>query len=77
MATGAELWNGNRERWRYLFNRDESIILFAWTHHGRYRDRYLAARDDPANAHLSFVRVRTPAETAALLRDAASPPKIA
>ena len=77
MITGAELWNGNRERWVYLFRRDESIILWAWTHHRKYRDRYAAAQADPANARLAFVRLRTPAETAALLRDLARGQKIA
>jgi len=67
MATGAELWNGNRERWRYLFRREESILLYAWTNHRRVRARYESARSDPANAHLTFVRLRTPDETAALL----------
>jgi len=75
MATRAELWNGNREPWSNLFRLDpeQSILLWAWTNHRRYRDRYLAAQADPANAHLTFVRVRTPADTAALLRDVASP----
>jgi adenylate kinase family enzyme len=79
MATGAELWNGNKERWRYLFKLDpeESIILWAWTSHRKYQERYLSAQADPANAHLSFVRLRSPAETAALLRELESRPKIA
>jgi adenylate kinase family enzyme len=69
MVTGAELWNGNRERWRFLFKMDpeESIILWAWTNHRKYRDRYARAQADPSNAHLSFVRLRTPAETEALV----------
>ncbi|HEX5189348.1 MAG TPA: AAA family ATPase, partial [Streptosporangiaceae bacterium] len=53
MITGAELWNGNRERWVYLFRRDESIIAWAWTQHRKYRHRYAAAQADPANAHLA------------------------
>jgi len=76
MATKAELWNGNRERWSYLFRREESVLLYAWTSHRKIRDRYLAAQADPANARLSFVRLRTPADTAALLRDVASAQKI-
>ena len=78
MATGAELWNGNREQWRFLFKLDpeESIILWAWTRHGTYRQRYLAAQSEPENAHLTFVRLRTQAETAALLREIAAQPKI-
>lgn len=70
MVTGAELWNGNRERLRYLFNRDESILLWAWTSHHKYRERYLAAQADPGNARLEFVRLSTPGEAEALVRRA-------
>ena len=72
MATRAELWNGNREPWGNLFRLDpeQSILAWAWTSHGRYRERYLAAHADPANAHLRFVQVSTPSDVAALLRDA-------
>ena len=73
IATGAELWNGNRERWIYLFRPEESILLYAWTNHRKLRARYLSVQDDPENAHLAFVRLRTPADTAALLRDLAGP----
>jgi adenylate kinase family enzyme len=75
MATRAELWNGNREPWSNLFRLDpeQSILAWAWTNHRRYRDRYLATQADPANAQLTFVRVRTPADAAALLRDIESP----
>ncbi|NUT41554.1 MAG: adenylate kinase [Thermoactinospora sp.] len=62
MATGAELWNGNREQWRYLFSRDESILWWAWTNHRRYRDSYQRAATDPAHAHLRFVRVTSRAQ---------------
>lgn len=72
MVTGAELWNGNRERFGYLFKRDESILLWAWTSHHKYRARYLEAQADPANAHLEFVRVSTPGEAEALLARAAA-----
>jgi adenylate kinase family enzyme len=71
MATGTELWNGNRERWRYLFRREESILLYAWTNHRRIRARYESAQANPENAHLTFVRLRTPEETAAALSDLA------
>jgi adenylate kinase family enzyme len=71
MTTGAELWNGNRERWQNFFRLDpqESILIWAWTKHAAYRERYLAAQDDPANAHLKFVRLRSRKESGALLRD--------
>lgn len=71
MATRAELWNGNREEWRFLFQRDESIIWWAWTNHHKNRERYTQAQADPANGHLAFIRVRTPADSANLLRAAA------
>ena len=76
MVTGAELWNGNRERFRYLFNREESIILWAWTSHHKYRARYLAAEADERNSHLEFIRVRTPAEAEALVRRAGPRPSV-
>ena len=75
MATGAELWNGNRERWRYLFSREESILWWAWTNDRPCRAKFLAAQADPANARLSFRRLRTPAEAAALRSEVASRPQ--
>ena len=72
MATRAELWNGNREDWRFLFNREESILAWAWTSHHKYRERYLSAQGDPANAHLTFIRLRTPDQAEALIRDVAA-----
>ncbi len=71
MATRAELWNGNREEWRFLFNREESILAWAWTSHHTYRQRYLSAQADPANGHLEFIRLRTPDQAEALVRDVA------
>jgi adenylate kinase family enzyme len=71
-ALRMELWNGNRERLTSLFKADpeESIVAWAWTRHHVYQQRYLAASRDPANAHLNFVRVRSPRERTALLRRA-------
>lgn len=68
-ALRAELWNGNRERWTNLLRADpmESVIAWAWTRHHTYRRRYERAMADPANAHLTFVRLRTPGEVAALI----------
>jgi adenylate kinase family enzyme len=64
VAGHAELWNGNRESWANLFTWDpaESVISWAWHQHGVYRVRYAAAAEDPANAHLRFVRLRNRAE---------------
>ena len=65
----AELWNGNREPWGNFFRIDpeKSVIAWAWTRHGVYRDRYEAARADPANAHLTFIRLRSDQDVAGLL----------
>jgi len=75
-ALRMELWNGNREQLSNLFKADpqESIVAWAWTRHRVYQDRYLAASRDPANAHLEFVRVRSPRERTALLRRAREQP---
>jgi adenylate kinase family enzyme len=56
-----ELWNGNRERWRNVLSRkpDDNIVLWAWTRHATYRERYAAAA---AANHPSttWLRMRTP-----------------
>jgi adenylate kinase family enzyme len=71
-VTRAELWNGNRENLRWLFRRDprESIVLWAYTNHAKYHDRYAAARADPAWAHLDFIRLGSPAAVRAFLAGA-------
>jgi adenylate kinase family enzyme len=64
VAGRAELWNGNRERWRNVLTWDpaESVISWAWHNHGKKRERYTAAAADPAHAHLRFVRLRSPSQ---------------
>jgi adenylate kinase family enzyme len=61
LVTGAELWNGNRERWRNLCSLDphESVIVWSWTTHGPIRDRMEAACATPEFARLTVVRLRT------------------
>lgn len=63
------LWNGNRERWRNAlsWNPERSIIRWSWTQHSEYRERYTAAMQDPAYVHLTFHRLRTPAEVTSFL----------
>jgi adenylate kinase family enzyme len=68
MLSRRELWNGNRESLKFLFNRDESILRWAWTQHRKYAKRYAEAIADPANAHLAFIQVRSRAEARALLQ---------
>jgi adenylate kinase family enzyme len=73
MARRTELWNGNRESFVNLFKADpaESILRWAWTQHDKYRDHYAAAGADPANAHLTFIRLASRAEAADFTRQAA------
>jgi adenylate kinase family enzyme len=64
----AELWNGNREPWSNFFRADpeRSVIAWSWTRHHTVRERYSGARADPANAHLTFITLRSDADAAAL-----------
>jgi adenylate kinase family enzyme len=65
------LWNDNRERWRNLFSRDpeRSILAWTWTRHAIYRQRYAAAVQDPAWAHLGFIRLVRPRDLDAFIAD--------
>jgi adenylate kinase family enzyme len=68
-ALRSELWNGNREPWANFLRADpeESVIAWAWTKHHPTRHRYERAMTDPANAHLTFIRLRAPGEVAAFI----------
>jgi adenylate kinase family enzyme len=74
VASRAELWNGNRERWRNLFTWDEqeSVVSWAWHRYPVYRLRYAAAARDPENAHLTFYRIANRADARQLLDSAAA-----
>ena len=58
-----ELWQGNRETFRRSFASRDSILLWFLRTFRRRRRQYEAAMADPANSHLSFVRLRSPHET--------------
>jgi adenylate kinase family enzyme len=64
-----ELWNGNREPWANFLRADpeKSVIAWAWTQQRPVRQRYERALADPANAHLAFIRLRTPGEVTAFI----------
>jgi adenylate kinase family enzyme len=72
VAGRQELWNGNRERWRNFFswNPEQSVISWAWHKHEEYQARYSAAAADPANAHLTFVRLRSRRDISRFLAEA-------
>lgn len=67
-----ELWNGNRERWRSLLNREpaDNILLWTWTQHGRYVEQMLPrweAHRAPGSEP-QWIRLRSPRETRAWVR---------
>lgn len=61
-ARSEELWQGNRETFRKSFASRDSILLWFLRTFRRRRRQYEAAMADPANAHLAFVRLRSPRE---------------
>ncbi len=73
--TRQELWNTNREPLTGLvrIDPDRSVIRWAWTRRGVYRERYAALSADPAYAHLTFVRIRSRQDLTRLLAAATGP----
>ncbi len=61
--TREELWNGNREPWTNLFHPkpEKNIIVWAWTRFRRTRLKYEGMSEDGTWAHLTVVRLRSPA----------------
>jgi hypothetical protein len=72
VAGRAELWNGNRERWRNVFtwDRNESVISWGWHSYGSNRVRYASAMADPALGHVLFVRLTSAGAVRRFLRGA-------
>lgn len=59
-ARKEELWNGNKETFKYLLTRtDENILWWAWKTHAKNRERYKAALSDPKWSHIEFVHLKT------------------
>ena len=73
-VTRQELWNGNREPLTNFLSLvpEKSIISWAWHNHAKYRARYGAAPADPANAHLTFIRLTSRRDVSRFLADPAS-----
>jgi hypothetical protein len=67
--TRVELWpgTGNRESFRATFFSKKSVLLWSLRSHGRLRVRYGERMSDPAYAHITFYRLRSPAEAQAFL----------
>jgi len=70
-VTRQELWNGNREPLTNFLSwvPEKSVISWAWHKHAEYRARYGAAPDDPANAHLAFIRLTSRRDVARFMAD--------
>jgi adenylate kinase family enzyme len=68
LVSRPELWNGNRESWRNLFDSGHPI-WWSWHHHDVQRESYEEALADPAYAHVQVIRLRTPRETARWLQN--------
>jgi adenylate kinase family enzyme len=63
------LWNDNHESLGNLLAWDprQSIIRWAWTQHGEYRERFGSAMASAELSHLEFVRIRSRREAEAFL----------
>lgn len=73
IVTQEELWGGNRESWRAQFFSRESLLLYAVRTHRRRRREIDAMLAEAAYAHLTVLRFRRPAATAAWLAAAGRP----
>ena len=74
MLTREELWNGNRERLRNLFDRrpEQNVLLWAWTRHALVRSRYESHMYGSRWAAHRVVRLRTRREVAEFPRRASA-----
>ena len=56
-----ELWNGNRESIRNVarWKPEENIIRWAWVNHSGVRSRYEKLMENPAYAHIAWIRLRS------------------
>ena len=65
------LWHGNRESLRKSFLSRESIHLWAARTPRRRARQYRGLLADPANSHITVIRLRSPREAERWLRDVA------
>lgn len=69
LMTREELWNGNRESLRGItrLDREDNIILWAWTQHAPTRARYEQLTRDAEWSHIRFFRLRSRADVQGFL----------
>jgi adenylate kinase family enzyme len=65
MVTGEELWNGNRERFRNLFERPN---IFEWAFRRHFEGRRSFAAVVAAHGNTQLVRLRSPREVREFLQ---------
>jgi adenylate kinase family enzyme len=72
VLSGQELWNGNRERVKNLFDRrpEENVLLWAWTRHAPVRARYGAMMHDGTWTGREVFRLCSRAEVRTFLQTA-------
>jgi adenylate kinase family enzyme len=63
------LWGANRETWRGAFFSKDSLFLFAISSRRRHRQTFPQVLAQPEYAHLSAIRLRTPAEAERFLAE--------
>ncbi len=73
VVTQEVLWNDNRETWRGAFFSRDSLFMWAIKSHAGRRKRTLQRLQDPANRHLTVVRLRSPRATRAWLNQVSIP----
>ncbi|MCA0240654.1 MAG: toxin [Proteobacteria bacterium] len=66
------LWHGNRESIGRAFLSKDSIIWWSISTYGKNRSKYRALRASGAFEHLQWHELRTPAEAAGFVRQAAA-----
>ena len=64
VITRAELWNGNRQEWRNLVERqpEKNILLWAWTQHTKYHRRAITEEQLGPRQAPPTVRLTSPAQ---------------
>ena len=69
-ATQKRLWpnSNNRESFKTSFLSKDSIILWMITHHAKNRKKYLAMIKDPQYQHIQFIRLTSPKQMEAFLK---------
>jgi len=73
VVTREPLWNGNQETWRGAFFSRDSLFMWAITTHHKRRQRTLRRLQDPANRHLTVIRLRSPRATRTWLEQITPP----